>query len=104
MLCFSSSALYRASSFLLMESRSERRVETSFKRAGREWVSCTCVLKWLVRLVMRSDRIATWTSGEPVSPALVAFVLMTSALRSAAIDIVKHFHGCEPDWQSVRSG
>ena len=33
--------------------------------------------------------IATCTSGDPVSPALVAKVLMTSALRSAVIDIVK---------------
>ena len=36
---------------------------------------------------MRSDRIATWTSGEPVSPDLVAYVLMTSALRPVVIDI-----------------
>src|SRR5690606_9908134 len=36
---------------------------------------------------MRSDRIATWTSGEPVSLALVAYSLMSSLLRSAVIDI-----------------
>src|SRR4051812_6148189 len=37
---------------------------------------------------MRSVRIATWTSGEPVSPDFLPNVLMTSALRSGAIDIV----------------
>jgi hypothetical protein len=36
---------------------------------------------------MRSERTATCTSGDPVSPDLVAKVLMTSALRSGAIDI-----------------
>src|SRR3546814_2929110 len=36
---------------------------------------------------MRSVRIATWTSGEPVSLLSRALSLMTSALRSAVIDI-----------------
>ena len=45
----------------------------SFSSPRREWLSFTWVLKCSVRLVMRSDRIATWTSGEPVSPALVAY-------------------------------
>src|SRR6516165_3622166 len=36
---------------------------------------------------MRSERTATCTSGDPVSPALVAYVLITSALRSGVIDI-----------------
>src|ERR1700749_4108060 len=34
---------------------------------------------------MRSDRIAIWTSGEPVSPFLVAFSATTSFLRSGVI-------------------
>ncbi len=38
-----------------------------------------------------------------VSPALLAFVLMTSALRSAAIDIV-NFSRYDRSWQSGRSG
>eukprot|EP00456_Euglypha_rotunda_P032455 TRINITY_DN2514_c0_g1_i7.p1 TRINITY_DN2514_c0_g1~~TRINITY_DN2514_c0_g1_i7.p1 ORF type:complete len:131 (-),score=11.05 TRINITY_DN2514_c0_g1_i7:37-429(-) len=36
---------------------------------------------------MRSVRIATWTSGDPVSPLVRALSLMTSVLRSAVIDI-----------------
>src|SRR5262245_28185069 len=36
---------------------------------------------------MRSVRIATWTSGDPVSPDLVAYSLTSSCLRSALIDI-----------------
>src|SRR5215467_10069568 len=48
----------------------------------------TCVLKCSVRLLMRSGRIPTCTSGDPVSPAFLACALMTSDLRSAVIDIV----------------
>src|SRR5690606_14453026 len=36
---------------------------------------------------MRSERIATCTSGEPVSPFLVAYSEMSAVLRSAVIDI-----------------
>src|SRR5690349_926090 len=36
---------------------------------------------------MRSDRIATWTSGEPVSFGLVAYSWIRAVLRSAVIDI-----------------
>src|SRR5690606_13705797 len=36
---------------------------------------------------MREDRMATWTSGEPVSPALVANSFITRAFSSAVIDI-----------------
>src|SRR5215475_6638728 len=45
------------------------------------------VLKCSVRLLMRSDRIATCTSGDPVSPGFLAYVLITSALRPAVTDI-----------------
>src|ERR1700743_2610555 len=51
----------------------------------REWLSLAWVLKCSVRLVMRSDRIAIWTSGEPVSLAPVAFSATTSFLRSGVI-------------------
>src|SRR4029078_6637805 len=37
---------------------------------------------------MRLVRIATWTSGEPVSSLARACSLITSCLRSAVIDIV----------------
>src|SRR5690348_9419193 len=37
---------------------------------------------------MRSVRIATWTSGEPVSVLARACSLMSACLRSAVIDIV----------------
>src|SRR5881396_4077519 len=53
----------------------------------REWKSFLCVERWSVRLRMRSDRIATWTSGEPVSPDLTAYSPMSVCLRSAVIDI-----------------
>src|SRR5579863_10387114 len=36
---------------------------------------------------MRSDRIATCTSGEPVSPGLMAYSPISVCLRSAVIDI-----------------
>src|SRR5438093_12856270 len=36
---------------------------------------------------MRSDRIATCTSGEPVSPDLTAYSPMSVCLRSGVIDI-----------------
>src|SRR5881392_3762210 len=53
----------------------------------REWKSFRWVAKWSVRLRMRSERIATWTSGEPVSPGLTAYSPMSVCLRSAVIDI-----------------
>src|SRR5437667_6042137 len=53
----------------------------------REWKSLRWVARWSVRLRMRSDRIATCTSGEPVSPALTAYSPMSVCLRSAVIDI-----------------
>src|ERR1700688_4850399 len=36
---------------------------------------------------MRSDRIATCTSGDPVSPSLTAYSPMSACLRSGVIDI-----------------
>src|SRR4051812_3532608 len=57
-------------------------------RPRREWKSFLCVERWSVRFRMRSDRIATWTSGEPVSPDFIAYSPMSTCLRSAVIDIV----------------
>src|SRR5216683_4454408 len=53
----------------------------------REWKSLRWVARWSVRLRMRSERIATCTSGEPVSPGLTAYSPMSVCLRSAVIDI-----------------
>src|SRR6202158_17909 len=53
----------------------------------REWKSLRWVARWSVRLRMRSDRIATCTSGEPVSPGLTAYSPISICLRSAVIDI-----------------
>src|SRR5579863_7179099 len=53
----------------------------------REWKSFLWVARWSVRLRMRSERIATCTSGEPVSPGLTAYSPMSTCLRSAVIDI-----------------
>src|SRR5580704_17466115 len=36
---------------------------------------------------MRSDRTATWTSGDPVSPDFNAYSPISTCLRSAVIDI-----------------
>src|SRR5687767_7191355 len=36
---------------------------------------------------MRSERMATCTSGEPVSPAFVPYSFINSCLRSVVIDI-----------------
>ena len=63
-------------------------METSLSRPRREWLSLTWDLRCSVRLVMRYVRIATCTSGDPVSPYFLANALMTSALRSGVIDIV----------------
>src|SRR4029077_1808150 len=41
-----------------------------------------------VRVRIRSARIATWTSGDPVSPCLTAYSPMSACLRSGVIDIV----------------
>src|SRR6185437_1784412 len=82
---------------------SERRWETSISSPRREWLSFLCVLKCSVRFAIRSDRIATCTSADPVSASPRAWVRISSALRSAVIDIgylrsgeLKDPHGIEP--------
>src|SRR5579864_491575 len=68
-------------------------------RPRLEWKSLLCVARCSVRFLMRSLSTATCTSGEPVSPSLRAYSLMTSCLRGSAIDIgsllslkVQHTH------------
>src|SRR5271155_2591485 len=54
----------------------------------RERKSFLCVPRWSVRLRIRSERIATCPSGEPVSLVFTAYSPMSVCLRSAVIDIV----------------
>src|SRR5215470_3896534 len=58
------------------------------RRPRREWKSFSCDFRCSVRLLMRSLRTATCTSGEPVSLGFLAYSWMTACLRSAVIDIV----------------
>src|ERR1700759_285741 len=53
----------------------------------REWKSFLWVDRWPVRLRIRSLRMATWTSGDPVSPSFAPYSVMSTCLRSAVIDI-----------------
>src|SRR5690242_9600311 len=53
----------------------------------REWKSFLWVDRWPVRLRIRSLRMATWTSGDPVSPSFPPYSVMSACLRSAVIDI-----------------
>src|SRR5580698_4111401 len=93
----------RASSDFLGWSSRERRWLTSFRSPRREWLSFLWVLKCSVRFAIRSERIATCTSADPVSASPRAWVRIRSALRSAVIDIgylrsgeLKDPHGVEP--------
>src|SRR5690625_4933411 len=47
---------------------------------------------------MRSVRIATCTSGELVSPSLVAYSLISSSLRAGVIDILLSFQSVSLDF------
>src|SRR5699024_8687025 len=60
--------------------RSRLRCPTSSIRPRRVWWSCLWVFRCSVRYLMRWVRSATWTSGEPVSPSVVAYSLMISCL------------------------
>src|SRR5215468_10642426 len=57
------------------------------RRPRLEWKSFLWVERWFVRLRIRSLRMATWTSAEPVSPSLAPYSVMSACLRSAVIDI-----------------
>src|SRR5262245_4907481 len=56
-------------------------------RPRREWKSFLWLDRWVVRLRIRSLRMATWTSGDPVAPSFSRYSLMIACLRSAVIDI-----------------
>src|SRR5215475_560889 len=56
-------------------------------RPRREWKSFSWLCRCSVRFLIRSERIAIWTSGDPVSFSPLAYSLMTSDFRSAVIDI-----------------
>src|SRR5271165_641237 len=56
-------------------------------RPRREWKSFLWVDRWLVRLRIRSLKIATWTSGDPVSASFAPYSVMSACLRSPVIDI-----------------
>src|SRR5882762_3995852 len=53
----------------------------------REWKSFSWLCRCSVKFLMRSLKMATWTSGEPVSSVPLAYSLITSDFRSAVIDI-----------------
>src|SRR5689334_4852879 len=57
---------------------SRRRRPTSSSRPRRLWWSCLWTLRCSVRSLIRRVSSATWTSGEPVSPSLVACSAMSS--------------------------
>src|SRR5690348_15371370 len=56
-------------------------------RPRREWKSFLWVERWPVRLRIRSLRMATWTSGDPVSPSFAPYSVMSACLRTVVIDI-----------------
>src|SRR5215831_6574026 len=55
-----------------------RRRPTRSSSPRRLWWSCLCTLRCSVRSLIRRVSNATWTSGEPVSPSLVACPAMIS--------------------------
>src|ERR1017187_7685890 len=57
---------------------SRLRRPTSSSSPRRLWWSCLCTLRCSVRSWIRRVSSATWTSGEPVSPSLVACPAMIS--------------------------
>src|SRR5690606_38547808 len=85
--------LYRATSFFLRYASRLRRLLTIIRRPRREWLSLWWSLKCSVRLRIRSVRIATCTSGEPVSPLPWALSLMIFCLTSAVTDMLSSLLG-----------
>src|SRR5258708_16056028 len=65
-------------SFLDRYCSSRLRRPTSSSSPWRLWWSCLCTLRCSVRSWIRRVSSATWTSGEPVSPSLVACPAMIS--------------------------
>src|SRR5580693_2697271 len=77
-------ARYRAMSFLARYFSSLRRLPTSSSSPRRLWWSCLCTFRCSVRWLIRLVSSATWTSGEPVSPSLVAYSARISFLTAVS--------------------
>src|SRR5260221_677903 len=63
---------------------SRRRRPTSSSSPWRLWWSCLCTFRCSVRSLIRLLSSAIWTSGEPVSPSLVACAAMISFFTSVS--------------------
>src|SRR5450755_2817454 len=63
-------------------SRLRRPTRSSSPR--RLWWSCLCILRCSVRSLIRRVSNATWTSGEPVSPSVVACSAMISLVTAVS--------------------
>src|SRR6476660_5817631 len=90
-------ARYRVGSFLIRYARRRRRWPTSLRRPRREWLSLGKLARCRFRSRIRSVRSAIWTSGEPVSPSLVAYPVMISVFASRASGTRSSEHDCLTD-------
>jgi hypothetical protein len=68
---------YRLMSLFLTYLSKDERFPTIFSRPRREEWSFLCTLRCSVSSLIRLVRIATWTSGEPVSLSLFLYSVMT---------------------------
>src|SRR6201996_2856383 len=64
--------------------RSRRRRPTSSSRPRRLWWSCWCTLRCSFRSLILRVMSAIWTSGEPVSPSLIAYSAKICFLTSVS--------------------
>src|SRR5579859_7090316 len=71
-------------SFLARYLSSRRRRPTSSSSPRRLWWSCLCSFRCSVRWLIRLVSSAIWTSGEPVSPSLVAYSVRISFLTAVS--------------------
>src|SRR5260370_23553882 len=71
-------------SFLARYFSSLRRRPTSSSSPRRLWWSCLCIFRCSVRWLIRLVSSAIWTSGEPVSPSLVAYSVRISFLTAVS--------------------
>src|ERR1019366_6789052 len=88
---------------------SRLRRPTSSSSPRRLWWSCLCTWRFSVRSWIRRVSNATWTSGEPVSPSLVACPAMISFFTVVSsgtlLPIVLNILGGRPlDAESWRAG
>src|SRR5271155_135500 len=71
-------------SFLARYFSSLRRRPTSSSSPRRLWWSCLCIFRCSVRWLILLVSSAIWTSGEPVSPSLVAYSVRISFLTAVS--------------------